>query len=210
MTILLYGMFFNTSIGVMHMNAKQNFVVKSFKDAAIISATLSERMATVAQFIVTQCPNFLDDVPKEVKAELHEGWAVRWQELNPAVEYSTEWVPKKGGGFVATLAFALSYSQQAFGQLKNEDPVKHGVVKGVRDKFNKYTSNRMKDLKKAVRDLNPETRTRTQSDNFATFIEKTMDNIKTRCKNAVAREDSTADELKTRMAIEAFKNVINK
>jgi len=37
-----------------------------------------------------------------------------------------------------------------------------------------------------------------------------MDNIKTRCKNAVAREDSTADELKTRMAIEAFKNVINK
>ncbi len=68
----------------------------------------------------------------------------------------------------------------------------------------------MKDLKKAVRDLNPETRTRTQSDNFATFIEKTMDNIKTRCKNAVAREDSTADELKTRMAIEAFKNVINK
>jgi hypothetical protein len=210
MTILLYGMFFNTSIGVMHMNAKQNFVVKSFKDAAIISATLSERMATVAQFIVTQCPNFLDDVPKEVKAELHEGWAVRWQELNPAVEYSTEWVPKKGGGFVATLAFALSYSQQAFGQLKNEDPVKHGVIKGVRDKFNKYTSNRMKDLKKAVRDLNPETRTRTQSDNFATFIEKTMDNIKTRCKNAVAREDSTADELKTRMAIEAFKNVINK
>jgi hypothetical protein len=203
-------MFFNTSIGVMHMNAKQNFVVKSFKDAAIISATLSERMATVAQFIVTQCPNFLDDVPKEVKAELHEGWAVRWQELNPAVEYSTEWVPKKGGGFVATLAFALSYSQQAFGQLKNEDPVKHGVIKGVRDKFNKYTSNRMKDLKKAVRDLNPETRTRTQSDNFATFIEKTMDNIKTRCKNAVAREDSTADELKTRMAIEAFKNVINK
>jgi len=194
----------------MHMNAKQNFVVKSFKDAAIISATLSERMATVAQFIVTQCPNFLDDVPKEVKAELHEGWAVRWQELNPAVEYSTEWVPKKGGGFVATLAFALSYSQQAFGQLKNEDPVKHGVIKGVRDKFNKYTSNRMKDLKKAVRDLNPETRTRTQSDNFATFIEKTMDNIKTRCKNAVAREDSTADELKTRMAIEAFKNVINK
>ena len=192
------------------MNAKQNFVVKSFKDAAIISATLSERMATVAQFIVTQCPNFLDDVPKEVKAELHEGWAIRWQELNPAVEYSTEWVPKKSGGFVATLAFALSYSQQAFGQLKNEDPVKHGVIKGVRDKFNKYTSNRMKDLKKAVRDLNPETRTRTQSDNFATFIEKTMDNIKTRCKNAVAREDSTADELKTRMAIEAFKNVINK
>jgi len=152
----------------------------------------------------------LDDVPKEVKAELTEGWAVRWQELNPATEFSTEWVPKKGGGFVATLAFAMSYSQQAFGQLKNEDPVKHGVIKDVRDKFNKYCSNRMKDLKKAVRDLNPETRTRTQSDNFATYIEKTMDNIKTRCKNAVARDDATANELKTRMAIQAFMDTLNK
>ena len=192
------------------MNAKQNLVVKSFKDAAIISATLGERMATVAQFIVTNCPTFLDDVPKEVKAELTEGWAVRWQELNPATEFSPEWIPKKSGGFIATLAFALSYSQQAFGQLKNEDPVKHGVIKDIRDKFSKYCSNRMKDLKKAVRDLNPETRTRTQSDNYITYIEKTMDNIKTRCKNAVARRDATANELKTRMAIQAFMDTLNK
>jgi hypothetical protein len=194
----------------MHMNAKFKMVVKSFKDAAILSATISERMATVAQFIVTNCPTFLDDVPKEVKAELTEGWAVRWQELNPATEFSPEWIPKKSGGFIATLAFAMSYSQQAFGQLKNEDPVKHGVIKDIRDKFNKYCSNRMKDLKKAVRDLNPETRTRTQSDNFATYIEKTMDNIKTRCKNAVARDDATANELKTRMAIQAFMDTLNK
>lgn len=192
------------------MNAKQNFVVKSYKDAAYQGATIGERMATVAQFVVTQCPTFLDEVPKEVKAELTEGWAVRWQELNPATEYSPEWIPKKGGGMVATLAFALSYSQQAFGQLKNEDPIKHGVIKDIRDKFNKYCSNRMKDLKKAVRDLNPETRTRAQSDDFATYLDKVMDTIKTRCKNAVARNDATADELKTRMAIEAFKNVINK
>ena len=192
------------------MNAKFNMVVKSFKDAAILSATISERMATVAQFIVTNCPTFLDDVPKEVKAELTEGWAVRWQELNPATEFSPEWIPKKSGGFIATLAFAMSYSQQAFGQLKNEDPVKHGVIKDIRDKFNKYCSNRMKDLKKAVRDLNPETRTRTQSDNFATYIEKTMDNIKTRCKNAVARDDATANEVKTRMAIQAFMDTLNK
>lgn len=192
------------------MNAKHNFVVKSYKDAAYQGATIGERMATVAQFVVTQCPAFLDEVPKEVKAELTEGWAVRWQELNPATEYSPEWIPKKGGGMVATLAFALSYSQQAFGQLKNEDPVKHGVIKDIRDKFNKYSHNRMKDLKKAVRDLNPETKTRAQSDNFANYIEKTMDNIKTRCRNAVARNDATADELKTRMAVQAFMDTLNK
>lgn len=184
--------------------------IKSYKDAAYQGATIGERMATVAQFINTQCPTFLDEVPKEVKAGLTEGWAVRWQELNEPVEYSPEWFPKKGGGMVATLAFALSYSQQAFGQLRNEDPVKHGVIKDIRDKFNKYCSNRMADLKRAVRALNPTERTRAQSDDFATYLDKVMETIKTRCKNAVARNDATADELKTRMAIEAFKNVINK
>jgi hypothetical protein len=68
----------------------------------------------------------------------------------------------------------------------------------------------MADLKRAVRALNPTERTRAQSDDFATYLDKVMDTIKTRCKNAVARNDATADELKTRMAIEAFKNVINK
>ena len=45
----------------------------------------------------------------------------------------------------------MSYSQQAFGQIKTDNPVKHGVIKGIRDDFSKYVSNRLSDLKRAVR-----------------------------------------------------------
>ncbi|MFZ9264721.1 MAG: hypothetical protein ACO222_06125 [Polynucleobacter sp.] len=185
--------------------------ITSVKDAAYQSATAAERMSTIAQFIITQCPTFLDEVPAEIKTELHAGWAVRWQELNPAQQYSADWVPvEKGGMHDATLAFALSYSQQAFGQLKNEDPLRHAVIKSLRDAFSKYCHNRMADLKTAIRRLNPESRTRTATDDFGTWVNKALDNIITRCRNASARGDDTAQEVKVRMAVDAFKKTLAK
>ena len=161
--------------------------------------------------MVEKCPTFLDDVPAEVKTDLHAGWAVRWQELNPAQHYSAEWVPvDKAGAVEVSLAFALSYSQQAFGQLKNEDPLRHGVIKSLRDAFSKYCHNRMADLKTAVRRLNPETRQRSATDDFGTWVNKALDNIITRCRNASARGDDTAQEVKVRMAVDAFKKTLAK
>ena len=192
------------------MNAKAK-PITSVKDAAYQSATAAERMGTIAQFIINQCPTFLDEVPAEIKAELHAGWAVRWQELNPAKQYSADWVPvEKNGAHEATLAFALSYSQQAFGQLKNEDPLRHAVIKSLRDSFSKYCHNRMADLKTAVRRLNPETRQRSATDDFGTWVNKALDNIITRCRNASARGDDTAQEVKVRMAVDAFKKTLAK
>ena len=101
--------------------------VLSFKDAAYQSAVSSERTASIARYVLDKCPSFLDDVPKEIKAELDEGFALRWQEVNPAKKYTTDWVPSDTGNVEVTLAFCLSYSQQAFGQMKNEDPVKHKI-----------------------------------------------------------------------------------
>ena len=194
------------------MNAKAKApVITSLKDAAYQSATAAERIGKIAQYVVEQCPTFLDDVPVEIKTELHAGWAVRWQEINPAVKYSADFVPvEKGGEVEVTLAYALSYSQQAFGQLKNSDPLRHSVIKPVRDAFSKYCHNRMADLKTAVRRLNPEARQRTATDNFEVWVEKALDNILTRCRNASARGDATASEVKTRMAIEAFKKTLAK
>ena len=194
------------------MNAKTKApIITSLKDAAYQSATAAERIGTIAQFVVTQCPTFLDEVPVEIKTELHAGWALRWQELNPAVKYSAEWVPvEKGGEVEVTLAFALSYSQQAFGQLRNSDPLRHSALKKVRDAFSKYCHNRMADLKTAIRRLNPTERQRSATDNFEDWVNKALDNILTRCRNASARGDATASEVKTRMAIEAFKKVLAK
>ena len=167
------------------------------------------RSSHVAKYVLDVCPSILDEVPAEVKSQLTDGWALRWQELNPAKRYNSEWIPDAKGGNELTLAYAMSFSQQQFGQLRQSDPVKHGVINNIRTPFNKYASYKMKGLLKAIRNLNPETRERGATDDFATYINKVMDTIKTRCKNAKARGDATADEVKTRMAIDAFKKAIN-
>jgi hypothetical protein len=183
--------------------------IDNLKNAGYQSAIADEHLSLVAKYVLDVCPSILDEVPAEVKSQLVEGWALRWQELNPAKRYNSEWIPDPKGGNELTLAYAMSFSQQQFGQLRQSDPVKHGVINNIRTPFNKYASNKMKALLKAIRNLNPETRERGATDDFATYINKVMDTIKTRCKNAKARGDTTADEVKTRMAIDAFKKAIN-
>jgi len=187
--------------------------INSFKDAGYQSAKSGETMATVAQFVISKCPDFLNSYSDEVGAELKSGWALRWQELHPATVYSDEWIPNPKGLHNVTLAFCLSYSQQAFGQIKTDNPVKHGVIKGIRDEFSKYVSNRMADLKRAVRkELDKgKVRERIQAKVWTDFEKDTFDAMKARCKTALARNDATAPtEVKLRMAIDAFKTALNK
>lgn len=181
--------------------------VTSMKDAGYQSAVGAERIASVARYVYAQCPNFTNEVSDEVKTQLRAGWALRWQELNPAVAYTEDWVPSEKGSHVMTVDVCFSYSQQAFGQLKESDPVKHGVIKGVRDTFNKYASNRMADLKSAVRKIENEGKPKVKAPtkSFGTFVEDTFKTLKARAKTAIARGDDTApNEVQLRIAIDAF------
>ncbi len=187
--------------------------INTFKDAGYQGAKSGETMAKVAQFVISKCPDFLNSYSDEVGKELKDGWALRWQELHPAVTYSDEWIPNDKGMHNVSLAYCLSYSQQAFGQIKTENPVKHGVIKGVRDEFSKYVSNRMSDLKRAVRkELDKgKVRERIQAKVWTDFEKDTFDGMKARCKTALARNDATApSEVKLRMAIDAFKSALSK
>jgi len=187
--------------------------ITSFKDAGYQSALSGERMTNVAAFVISKCPDFLNSYSDEVGAELKSGWALRWQELHPAKIYSDEWVPNDNGLHNVSLAYCLSYSQQAFGQIKTDNPVKHGVIKGIRDDFSKYVSNRMSDLKRAVRkELDKgKVRERIQAKVWTDFEKDTFDTMKARCKTALARNDATAPtEVKLRMAIDAFKTALSK
>jgi hypothetical protein len=187
--------------------------VTSMKDAGYQSAVGAERIASVARYVYEQCPNFTNEVSDEVKTQLRAGWALRWQELNPAVAYTEDWVPNEKGSYVMTVDVCFSYSQQAFGQLKESDPVKHGVIKGVRDTFNKYASNRMADLKSAVRKIENEGKPREKAPtkSFGTFVEDTFKTLKARAKTAIARGDVTApNEVQLRIAIDAFNYELNK
>lgn len=179
----------------------------SFKDAAYKAALTGETLESIAKWVSLKCPNFVDEVPKEIKTELTDGWALRWQELNPAVQYNSTkgWIPDEKGDIQATVAWALSYSQQAFGQLKKDDPVRHGIMGDIRTKFNKYASNKLADMKRAVRKLDSKPRERQQAKGFMTYVDDTFTDMKARCKTAKARNDEQAvDEVKLRMAIDAF------
>lgn len=186
--------------------------VTSMKDAGYQSAVGAERIASVARYVYEQCPNFTNEVSDEIKTQLRAGWALRWQELNPAVAYTEDWVPNEKGSHIMTVDVCFSYSQQAFGQLKESDPVKHGVIKGVRDTFNKYASNRMADLKSAVRKVENEGKPKVKAPtkSFNSFLEDTFKTLKARAKTAKARgDDSAPDEVKLRMAIDSFCNTLN-
>lgn len=182
--------------------------VTSMKDAGYQSAISGERIDSVARYVYSQCPNFTNEVSDEIKTQLRAGWALRWQELNPAVSYNDSWVPvESGGAYTMTVDVCFSYSQQAFGQLKEADPVKHGVIKGIRDAFNKYASNRMADLKSAVRKVENEGKPKVKAPtkDFTQYIEETFKGIKARAKTANARGDASApSEVKLRIAIDAF------
>ena len=112
--------------------------VSSFKDAAYKSALTGETLESIARWVNEKCPSFVDEVPAEIKSELRDGFGLRWQELKPAVTFdSNSWIPKENGDINVTLAYCQSFSQQAFGQLKADHPVQHGVIKKIRDDFNK-------------------------------------------------------------------------
>jgi hypothetical protein len=187
--------------------------INTFKDAGYQGAKSGETMEKVAQFVISKCPDFLNSYSDEVGAELKSGWALRWQELHPAVVYSDEWIPNPKGLHNVTLAFCMSYSQQAFGQIKTDNPVKHGVIKGIRDDFSKYVSNRLSDLRRAVnKELNKgKPRERVQAKEWEKYEKDTFDAMKARCKTALARNDASAPtEVKLRMAIDAFKTALSK
>ena len=195
-----------------------DLLITSMKDAGYQGAKAGESMRTVAQYVIAKCPTFLDSIPDEQKSELRAGWMLRSQELNPAVTYSAEWVPVAAdstvqGKSLATLEWAHSYSQQAFGQMKEESKVKHGIIKGLRDAFSKYQSNRMSDLRGAVVRLQKEgqTHTRPQAKNFSTYTNDIFKDMKARCKTAKARNDESApDEVLLRVEIDKFLSAVFK
>ena len=172
-----------------------------------------------------------DAITDDVKTELRKGYALRWHEENPTRYYvaaDKNWVPcateaemmshKKAEKFSLDVHTAFSYTQQAFGTLKNEDPLKHSLIKEIRDKFNKYVSNRIGDLKRDARKIYNEengiARERTSNANFMDWLmapEKgALSVMRQRCINASARKDETADVGKLDKAIAAFKLALTK
>lgn len=176
----------------------------SMKDAGYKFVQGLESIESIARWVMTQEPTFIDKRSEETVNGLESGWALRWQEKHVAVEYDSEYLPKVGGGFVATLAFAMSFSQQAFGQMRVSEPKKHGVIKGIREAWLDYRGAKMKALVAACKGLDKTKKEKAPNAAFVVWAEAQLVAIASRCTTAVARGDVSAQAEKVKRANAAW------
>jgi hypothetical protein len=190
-----------------------NVEPSSLRDAGYQQAVTSDATTNLVRFVMKHVPDFPESITDEAKAELVSGYQLRFTENNPDVEYAVidgnylpvstlKDIPEKTERVKIGSGFAMSFTQQAFGSLKNDksptyNPALHAIVKEWRNRVNKYCSNRFKDLVGAAKRILNEgkDRTRAQADIFSDYLEKTFETMQTRCKvSKVQRSDETANE----------------
>jgi hypothetical protein len=158
---------------------------------------------------------------------LYEGYRLRYNEVNPPKRYavvndhyllidgSNPELEKEKEIVNIGVDYCMALSQQEYGKLKSSDPYRHEVIKPIRDAISDYCGNRLRDLKGQARAILNEgkTRERGHTIDFAERIVNTFKGDKglvTLCKNAKARGDNSADELKLKRSIDAFMAVWTK
>ena len=193
---------------------------KSIRDFGYHAAGKSDAVRADGAWALDNIPGFPDEIGSEAKADLYEGFRQRYSERNPEIEFAvidgnylpvsqlhgdTKVLERLNIGVI----HAFSYTQQAFGALKETDLNKYNLLKDIRDKVNKYCWNCLSDLKTAARKVqklrNPEASSRAATDAFNVAAAKMLSKMKDRVKTASARGDVTADQKALDDAIIAFK-----
>lgn len=185
---------------------------KSLKDASYQSCINKEKDASVASYIIDVCPSFADNPSDEVIAEIKAGQMLRFSEIREPKYYTADYVPCSAdtkGARKFDIHVAMSYSQQQFGRLKNEDPKLHAIIKSIRDDFSTYSSNRLTELKTSVKKLINERlgikKERSATKDFADWLSDLADTVKDRAKKAKARGDATVSDVQVTAVVKALK-----
>jgi hypothetical protein len=202
-------------------------VITGIKDGAYQQAKVRGVTRSIVEGLMAYIPGLgdptvADPFSDEVREELRAGYMQRWAETNPSklfVAVDGNWVEKsekegmalKAEKFTLDVYSAFSYTQQAFGALKNEQPKKHELIGGVRTKVNKYIHNCLADLKREAtriyKEKNNIVATRTTVDYFDWLLtgdKSVMANIRQRAINAKAKGEEV-DIATIDKAIAAFK-----
>jgi hypothetical protein len=178
-------------------------------------ATLKDEELNIAKIVYGRCNTFHEEQPEEILEEMKAGSVMKWQELNESVSYTKEWTPCKANSkdvaFIATAEWALSYSTQKTNGLKESDPKMHAVLRLVQIPLNKYINANKQALVKKVEEyhnkLNNIQRVRAVTADFTKTVKETLEALKTRCKNAKNRGDTSADDKRLHEAVSAFNKV---
>lgn len=162
----------------------------------------------LAKQVLALFPEFADVSPKDSEkwAELDNGFALRFSELNPAQGYTIDWVPTtKKPAVMATLDWALSYSSQQLNSLKDSQPQMVAVARDMHRKWQQYRSARRIALVKAMQGKKDVKRSATKD--FDTRVVDILGDLKKQCKTAESRGDTTANSDKFQRASVAFMEI---
>ena len=202
-------------------------VITGIKDGAYQQAKARGVTRSIVESLMAFIPDLgdpavADPFSEEVREELRAGYMQRWAETNPSklfVAVDGNWVEKseeeakglKAEKFELNVYSAFSYTQQAFGALKNEQPKKHELIGEVRTKVNKYIHNCLADLKREAtriyKEKNNIVATRTTVNYFDWLLtgdKSVVANIRQRAINAKAKGEEI-DIATIDKAIAAFK-----
>ena len=192
-------------------------VILGTKDLGYKQAKTGDTLRAQGKYALDHLAGFPESITDEDKTQLYDGYRLRCSENTPTKVYAVvdgnyvlatdEMIAnKKLEKIKLSIDYVFSFSQQQFGQLKNEQPQLHALHKGVRDTTNKYCSNRLADLKRVARSILNEgkQRERAPTVSFGERVVSVLDDLKAKCKTAQSRGDETADEKRLRDACVAF------
>lgn len=174
--------------------------VTGLTDLGYKHARTKEVTGAMALKAAEMIPGFPDNVSDEHKARVCEGYRLRKDELMGVRYYRLE---GKDNYFLTTweaftkepehhialgVPYAFSYTQQAYGSLKKEQPNLHALLGDVRKDVNKYCSNNWNNLVSTYKALTRGPRTREGNKSFYEWLAETFDAVDKRAKVARTRE----------------------
>jgi hypothetical protein len=165
-------------------------------------------------------PNFPDNVPDEIKADLDNGAILRYAENNASKEgyhvlegsaykqvEKAEFDKAKGDKYHLTVANSTGITGQAFGALKTKNPALHALLKELRKGALEYARAKFNALSSEINKIKNEgkPRERGATRTFAETLNEFFDGLPKKAKNALARGDDTVNDAKLKLAIAKFK-----
>lgn len=210
---------------------QQDLKLQSLADVGYQQGKTESRIIDIAKFAMSRIPTLGDleasrdeQMNKEQRDELKQGYMTYFNEAIKFPRYFRVTDDKVLVEMVDGKAFdectgekrkldvhiAFAITQQAMNDLKSNDVVWYQMVQEMRTDFNAYVSNRIGDLIRKAKELKRlqlgVKRERIQALAFEKYIEKTLDDMLTRARNAESRgNDPTVDVERLKRQIAAFK-----
>jgi len=207
---------------VVSTNQPQNLADLGYRHGGALQSIKS-----LATWGLDNVKGFPDNLSDDDTAQLRSGYKRKYSELHPATAYCIVEgnylkvddmklqgieLPKNPELVNIGVDYAFSFTQQQAGKIKEtHNPTLHKIVADIRTDCNKYETTTLKKLlSEANRILNERKGIKNERKGNLSFMEYlyndkgVFDTMRTRCKNAKAKQDETADLAKLEKAIIAF------